>query len=261
MYDCFCFYNEFEILKIRLEELWDSVDYFVLVESIETQRGNPKPLYFEENKELFQKYLSKIIHITVQERHPEFGLWEREWYQRNCISRGLTTCDLNDIIMISDVDEIPRNSQLPSFIQTLNRQTRMSERRIGAIGLQQSIYFYQLNRQTPTKETWGGGWWVGTVLTTYQQLIKTDPQYFRNNRGNFPLIYNAGWHFTWMGGKEKVRQKLLSVVEGSDDPLRVTDASIQKALDNHPIVPLDSSFPAYILDNIEYFKSIGFIGE
>ena len=146
VYDCFCFYNEFEILKIRLEELWDSVDYFVLVESIETQRGKPKPLYFEENKELFQKYLSKIIHVTVEERHPEFGLWEREWYQRNCISRGLTHCLPTDIIIISDVDEIPRRSQFSSFIQTLSRHARRPEKVIAAVGLQQSIYFFQLNR-------------------------------------------------------------------------------------------------------------------
>ena len=64
-----------------------------------------------------------------------------------------------------------------------------------------------------------------------------------------------------MGGKEKVRQKLLSVVEGSDDASHVTDASIQKSLDDHPIVPLDSTFPAYILNNIEHFRSIGFLGE
>lgn len=50
VYDCFPFFNEFELLKIRFDELNDVVDYFVLVESVETQRGNPKPLHFQEKK-------------------------------------------------------------------------------------------------------------------------------------------------------------------------------------------------------------------
>ena len=74
VYDCFSFFNELELLKMRFEELDDSVDYFVLVESIETQRGDIKPLYFKDNKHLFEKYLPKVIHVTVEERHPEMSL-------------------------------------------------------------------------------------------------------------------------------------------------------------------------------------------
>src|SRR3989338_10201209 len=97
IYDCFSFFNEVELLKVRLDELYDSVDYFVLVESVETHRGNPKTLYFSENKHLFQPYLDKIIHIVLDEYHPEMGLWTREHHQRESIKNGLTHCTDEDI--------------------------------------------------------------------------------------------------------------------------------------------------------------------
>jgi beta-1,4-mannosyl-glycoprotein beta-1,4-N-acetylglucosaminyltransferase len=257
VYDCFCFYNEFELLKMRFEELWDCVDHFVLVESIETQKGNLKPLYFQENAALFEKYKDKIIHIVINERHPEFSLWEREHYQRNCITRGLARCKSDDIILISDVDEIPRRTLLPSLIKKLHNQHCHS--RINAIGLQQEIYFFQLNRQTPTKETWGGGWWYGTVMTFYKEIKKSCPQYFRDHRSQFPLVYNAGWHFTWMGGRDRIRTKMVSVVEGDDAKGNCSDTFIDEWLAQHPAVPIDESFPRYLLDNLDHFKSIGYI--
>jgi beta-1,4-mannosyl-glycoprotein beta-1,4-N-acetylglucosaminyltransferase len=257
IYDCFCFYNEFEILKIRLEELGDSVDYFVLVESIETQKGALKPLYFQENASFFEKYRNKIIHIIVNERHPEFTPWQRENYQRSCISRGLGRCKPHDIILISDVDEIPRKKLLPAIINKLHHQHTPSP--VNGVGLQQSIYFFQLNRQTPTKETWGGGLWMGTVATTYRDLQQVNPQYFRDRRSQFPPVYDAGWHFTWMGGKDMIRKKMVSVVEGDDAKGSCSDEFVEEWLAKHPAVPLDESFPEYILKNEEYFKSIGYI--
>src|SRR5690349_10496659 len=108
VYDCFMFFNEIELLKMRLGELNEVVDYFVLVESSETQRGDLKPFYFYENRHLFEQYLNKIIYVRVDESHPEMSLWERENYQRNCIARGLQQCTSSDLTIISDLDEIPR---------------------------------------------------------------------------------------------------------------------------------------------------------
>src|SRR5579862_2641213 len=150
VYDCFLFFNEIELLKMRLEELDEVVDYFVLVESAETQRGTEKPFYFTENKQLFEKYLPKIIHIAVEERHPELGLWERENYQRNCIARGLIHCRTEDVILISDLDEIPRPSLVREVKNNPKHARNLSQY---SMALEMSIYFYQLNRQTATKET------------------------------------------------------------------------------------------------------------
>ena len=273
IYDCFPFFNELELLKLRIDELNDHVDYFVLVESIETQRGAPKPLYFEENKRLFAPYLHKIIHIIIDEHHPEMSFWERENYQRNCISRGLTNCSPNDIILISDLDEIPRHSIISKIQQELlvpcNYLTRSGQRTPRArrtsratsslVSLQQDIYFFHLNRQTLTGETWGGGPWFGTVAVTYDSFQKYGAQHFRNQRGHGTQLRKAGWHFTWIGGKEAVRKKCLSVVEGRSEALE--DAEIQHWFNIHPIVPLDDSFPEYVIRNQDYLRSIGFLAE
>lgn len=280
IYDCFQFFNELELLKMRLEELNDSVDYFVLVESVETQRGTPKPLYFKENKHLYEKYLHKIIHIVVDERHPEMSMWEREHFQRNCILRGLKKCDPSDVIIISDLDEIPRpsalaalkpflaSSTLPSMAippnfkkpkQRKNYENKYS--RLGAFALQMDNYYYQLNRQTPNGEIWDGGLWYGTIVTTYEKLASKTPQYFRNLRNKLPRIHKGGWHFTWMGGRDKVRQKLVSVVEGRENGHLVSDVEIDQWLEKHPPVPIDDSFPQYVQKNEAYLKSIGFIAD
>ena len=258
VYDCFPFFNEIELLKMRLDELDGVVDYFVLVESAETQRGTEKPFYFAENRHLFEKYLPKIIHVKIDERHPEMGLWQREHYQRNGIARGLKECSPKDIIIISDVDEIPRASLIeemvksPKYIKSIMRY---------GIALEMSIYFYQLNRQTSTKETWGGGPWIGTVFTSYNNVTKYGVQYFRDQRRDLNRIYDGGWHFTWMGGKERIRQKHVSVVEGIEGVAAVPDEEIEKWINNHPVVPIDETFPNYVRKNEAYLRSIGYIAD
>ncbi len=279
VYDCFPFFNELELLQVRFAELDEVVDHFVLVESIETQRGEAKPLYFSENKHLFEKYLPKIIHVVVDERHPEMGLWQRENYQRNAIRRGLKKCTPSDVIIVSDLDEIPRASKIAEFVQIITasapvfsetpplRSPKSKKKyhkkyaHLGAYAFEMNNYYYQLNRQTPTQETWGGGMWRGTIVMTYTQLLKNSPQYFRKRRNKLPRILNGGWHFSWMGGKEKVRQKLVSVVEGRADGALVTDKEIEDWISKHPAVPVDDSFPTYICENKEHFRSIGFLAE
>lgn len=65
--DCFPFFNEFELLEIRLKELWDTVDYFVIAEANITQSGIPKPYYLLDNWERFRPYAEKIIHVMVDD--------------------------------------------------------------------------------------------------------------------------------------------------------------------------------------------------
>ena len=113
IYDCFPFFNELEILEIKLNELYDHVDHFVLVECTETFSGKPKPLYFAENKQRFSRFLDKIIHIVVMEHFPTDIPWDRELYQKDQIMQGLTNCHDEDIIIIEDLDEIISAKKLP----------------------------------------------------------------------------------------------------------------------------------------------------
>jgi beta-1,4-mannosyl-glycoprotein beta-1,4-N-acetylglucosaminyltransferase len=286
VYDCFMFFNEIELLKMRLEELDEVVDYFVLVESAETQRGDSKPFYFYENRHLFEKYLNRIIHVIVDERHPELDLWSRENYQRNCIARGLQHCVDSDLIIISDLDEIPRSDLIQELIKTISeRNIRLLKKGKGkkfnkhnkdkmgpskdekmfylngARAFEMSIYFFQLNRQTHNGESWGGGVWVGTVATTYSMINKFGVQHFRGYRWKFPRVRNGGWHFTWMGGRDKIKKKICSIVEGQSGTENIPDEEIDGWINNHFVVPIDNSFPNYVQKNFDYLKSIGFIAD
>lgn len=256
IYDCFLFFNELELLKIRLEELFNDVDYFVLVESNETFRGNPKPYLFEQNKERFAKYLPKIIHIKVDDKNPHLGTWEREAFQRNCIARALTHCEPQDIVLISDLDEIPRHSILPIIRDRLDQ---------GCLGLtlEEKIYFFQLNRQTPSHLSWDNDVWFGTVATTYEQFAKNGAEAMRVQGRTQALekIYNAGWHFTYMGNLETVKAKLQSFSHGDGDTSQFTEEAFQQSLNSHPAVSVDETFPQYVRDHLDYYKSIGFIAD
>ena len=61
VYDCFPFFNELDILEVRLQELWDTVDNFIILEASTTYVGNPKSYLFDENKDRYAKYMDKII--------------------------------------------------------------------------------------------------------------------------------------------------------------------------------------------------------
>ena len=115
-YDCFMFNHELDLLEIRLNEMNDYVDHFVLVECTQTHRAGTKPLYYDINKARFNKFKDKIIHVIVKDHLPPNDLWAIEHYQRNQILRGLKGCSPNDIVMVSDLDEIIRGQYLPKGI-------------------------------------------------------------------------------------------------------------------------------------------------
>jgi len=93
VYDCFTFFNELDLLELRLHELSHVVDHFVLVEATHTHSNQPKLLYFEENKDRFREFLPKIIHIVVDDspQNPE-DRWAWDSFQRDAIMRGIKDC-------------------------------------------------------------------------------------------------------------------------------------------------------------------------
>lgn len=109
IFDCFIFYNELDLLEIRLNTLSELVDYFVLVESTVTFTGKPKPLFYENNKARFKDFHDRIIHVIVDDM-PEVveSTFVREEFQRSAIGRGLAGAEPDDLIIVSDADEIPK---------------------------------------------------------------------------------------------------------------------------------------------------------
>ena len=111
IYDCFQFFDEEHILDLRLNILYEFIDFFVLVESTIDHQGKPKKLNFDSKK--FKKFNDKIIYIVVDDtaeviKKPHFGGESLvEQHQRNSLTRGLKKCHEDDLIILSDVDEIP----------------------------------------------------------------------------------------------------------------------------------------------------------
>ena len=109
VYDCFQFYNEFDVLEIRLAELDPLVDHFVLVEATHTHTGKPKPLHFTENRKRYERYAHKIIHVVIDDLPlDDPSHFARDIHQREAILRGLGGAQPDDRILFSDCDEIPK---------------------------------------------------------------------------------------------------------------------------------------------------------
>ena len=113
IYDCFSYWDEDLLLDLRLNILDKYVDYFVIVEGNKTWQNNPKKLRVDINK--FSRFKKKIIYIPVEDMPGGDNPYKRENFQRNCILRGLNTSSDNDLIIISDLDEIPNPIEFTKF--------------------------------------------------------------------------------------------------------------------------------------------------
>jgi beta-1,4-mannosyl-glycoprotein beta-1,4-N-acetylglucosaminyltransferase len=198
IYDCFTFFNELELLELRLMTLNDIVDYFVIVEADRKHSGPPKEFILEKNKDLFQKYIHKIRYVKVSlPDHNPTNAWPNENFQRNAIMRGIQDADPEDYIMISDLDEIPNPDGVMDAIENKKWEQFI---------LEQKLTYYYVNNLNGLN-------WHGTVVIK-KKLLKT-PQYCRDiERRNPPrVVLNGGWHYSFIGDVDKIKTKLESYAE------------------------------------------------
>jgi len=221
VYDCFSFFNELDLLEIRLNVLKDVVDKFVLVEATRTHTGKPKPLYYDDNKERFAAFKDRIIHIVVDDLMDEAAVakdtfnnpWVNENRQRNAIIKGLSEAKDDDVVMVSDLDEIPR----PEVVQTL-LNSELTTARLGMVN-----YNYFLN----FKNCFYPLWKLGTIIARASILLSdgildhVKPDRYTvasENHGRTVtklrflkadvFVHEGGWHFSYLGGIEAVMRKL-----------------------------------------------------
>lgn len=253
--DTFMFFNEFDILDIRLHELSDIVDRFVLVESITTHRGNLKPLYFEENKTLFKKFLNRIVHVVVTEV-PNTSDWDREFNHRENTFRGLWNCDRDDIIMISDVDEIPDKEIFCKY-----DFTKLTDRFATAVNL---LFYYYLNTYFEQYR------WPGTVFIRCDYLEQRGFTDVRLKRKKGLTIPNCGWHFSYIGDAENMQNKISSFSHSEYDNDKVNNKEFIQSCMQELKSPFGSrgpgeaimtvadpstiKLPKYITDNLDRFS-------
>ena len=248
IFDCFMYFDEEIVLDLRLNTLNEYVDYFVIVESSFNHKGEKRELKFNLKK--FEKFSKKIIYLVYNEvphkiepinsadhedeksRKYIFNAYLRENAQRNYIFKGLHDADPNDIILVSDVDEIP-NLEKINF-------NKISEK---LILFNQVMFYYKFNLKLPNNN------WVGTRATKKKNLIS--PQWIRNIKvKNYPFyridtifsktrysgikfVDNGGWHFTNLKTSSEIEHKLKSYLHHREFDLNpLTSDDIEKLIKN-----------------------------
>lgn len=277
VFDSFIFFNELDLLELRLNILNDVVDYFVLTESPFTVSGNEKPLYYQENKDLFGKFNDKIIHNITEDipndfsdylikkpLHTDYGStdesgiryidlpirFQRAVYNRECSAYGLLKAGVadEDIVMTSDADEIIN----PHVIEDLD----WFDPKYNYVSLQRAFYF-KLNYLYEEN-------WKGTRLCTWEHLKTTTVDRLRTNWREAYQIENAGWHFSFLGDADNVRLKLASY-EHTENNISSNVDNMEKRINDglDPLgrsnrlqaVSIDDSYPEYIINNQEKYTS------
>ena len=252
IFDCFMYFDEDVVLDVRLNTLNEFVDYFVIVESRFTHKGDPRDLKFNQKK--FEKFKDKIIYIIYEQEPKEikivnfndsekeksrkyiFNAIYRENGQRNHIEKGLERAKQNDIILISDVDEIP--NLLDVNFNTINEKI---------ILFKQDMFYYKFNLYLPNLV------WTGTKgcrkkhLTTPQWLrnvkdrkypfYRVDTIFSKNKYKSIKYIDTGGWHFTNIKTAKEIEYKLRSYLhhrEFDERPLSVEE--IDKIIKNRQAI-------------------------
>lgn len=198
--DACCFFQELDLLELRLNELSPVVDRFVIVEANRTHKGELKPLYYAENKARFAEWEDKIVHVVCP-LPGDTGLAairRREMMQRNAILQGVRDCADADVILISDCDEIPRMHLIPRALDDGIVATYL-----------QKLYYFNFNTYAPERL------WPGTRVCRVADARALSPHVIRNGLaqpdGVYPLykhIADGGWHYSYFGGSAAVQTKM-----------------------------------------------------
>jgi tetratricopeptide (TPR) repeat protein len=253
IFDCFTFYNELDLLELRLRELGEVVDAFVVVEAPWTFQGAAKNLILQENIRRFAPWADKIIHVVVPEAEAGPSPWDREGAQRDAVMLGLAgRAAPDDVVFIGDVDEFPRRRMVETIRDNPVIAGRLNR-------LSADYYCGFINFKCNYR-------WHKQISLPYRLLEAMGPDHarFMAIAKYGELLYDAGWHFSWLGGIEKVVGKLKSYAHSEYTGLAAQDsATIMAALTSGKgifslmdgshgyagefrVVPVDDSFPETI---------------
>jgi len=290
VYDCFMYFDEDTVVDIRLNCLDAYVDKFVIVESKFTHSGKKRNLLFDINQ--FKRFKDKIIYLALDDEPREIetvydkddedlksfkyieNALKRENYQRNYISKGLSDADAEDIIMVSDADEIPNLGKLD-----------LKKIKNKLIFFQQKMFYYKLNLYIDSFN------WFGTKACKKKDLIS--PQWIRNIKDraysfwridtlfskikyqNIYFVNDGGWHFSNIKNAKAIEEKLKSYLHHREfdiEPLSVekidniikekktiydlkVDQRVSKFNKGQKLTAIDLKLlPNYIQNNIEKYK-------
>lgn len=228
--DCFMYFNEKDITYLRIKELYDTVDYFVINEATKTHQGQEKELSFWKDDRL-QEFKDKIIYSSIEldgrfdalmvKFFPDSNIGSKEHEQRIRLFDQIETLNLDnsDTIMISDCDEIPNKNVFQQMVK------------YPIVALNQMFFVHYIDIYANKNVT-------GTIACKYEGIKHLNTlcfgmglQLLRRDKDFMPRIENGGWHYSYMGGAKSVSQKVVSTYDGNlDSPWR-TEESAQKLID------------------------------
>ena len=248
IFDCFMYFDEEIVLELRLNVLDKYVDYFVIVESIFTHKGEKRELRFNHKK--FEKFKDKIIYLVYDEspkktekifqndnrgeksRKYILNAAYRENGQRNFISKGLQNAHENDLILISDVDEIP-NLEYLDFYKIKKK----------IILFKQEMFYYKFNLKLPNL-SWTGTkgckkkylkspQWLRNIKDRKYAFYRIDTFFSKTKYTNIQFINEGGWHFSNIKTAAEIEYKLKSYLHHREfDENPISKNEIDKIIKN-----------------------------
>ena len=255
LFDCFMYNNEDLLLELRLQTLSKFVHKFIIVESRFDHQGNKKKLNFKINNFLIFK--NKIKYIVLNKFPKDLSSWERENYNRNFIIKGLNGAKPEDYIMISDLDEIPKISNLKIF----------EKRKYTAF--KQKMFYYRFNLHNISEPDWIGSKvckkkYLKSPQWLRNQKVKKYP-FWRMDKINWNIIEDGGWHFSFVMSHNSIKKKLESYAHSEFNKKNYKDIknikkniSLKKDLFGRPFkfikIKNHKKLPKYLLLNKKKFS-------
>lgn len=276
--DCFSFFNELELLEIRLNILDPYVDTFVLVEAAKTQTLKDKPFVFEKNKSRYEQFLDRIVYVKLEKEmcpEGEFENYSHDWTMENLqrdsakIGIGKLDLELDDIVLISDLDEIPNLTEIDRNVDAIRSNMVTS--------FVQNTYSYYVNMQCYDANDDTKKISRHSLGVTRAALGVHSPQDLWAVRNTCPAHETTrGWHLSWLGGPQKVREKSMSCIEPFDKSCVPSEDEIEtlfrkrvmeegfwnindpndNAVKVHKIENEESVLPEYLIKNKNQYKHL-----
>ena len=267
IYDCFQFFNELDILYLRMKIMDPIADRFVVSEATTTFSSLPKPLYFQENREMFKEFEDKIIHVVVEDTPPG-DTHARDTFQKNAVGRGLKDCKEDDIIIFSDLDEIPNPEKIREILSDFQEDK--------IYHFAQRLFYCYLNMEEVSGKllSYAGEFegvekkqWIGSKMCSYKLLKEQNLQLgdlrFPERKACGIRVADGGWHFGYMGGKgeadirKRVQTKVISAAHQEYNSKEVLNDVADRIKDGKDIFGRDARFVLRTIDETypEYIRT------
>lgn len=216
LFDCFLYFDERELLELRINILKDIVDGFIITDGNRTFKGDPKPFTCVETlKELgISDENIQVLHVELPSKEDIANPWAREYAQRDALGVGMRMCPSDSVFFFSDVDEIPRPKALLEAVELAKADPKRCVRL--------SMPMFYGRGDLRVRDPQGDGtkapdnWTCGTIVL-HEHLEQTPSQIRMNPNDIVVGNCDAGWHFSWMGDKERMKRKVTSFSHCYDD--------------------------------------------